>query len=197
MNFVKASVIHDTCESARCDDQISGQLNQKGKVGVGYVRPENSKSSWLKNRLDKKKAKDGYKSFVQNKQRRGSQKVKYEWRKVQPRRDLNGQNTKPKLSRSHHISAHTLMDFHTGKTVKDQISSSVPAAGTEAANSQDVAQTDPIVHQSTSDAQDVCTSHHMESGSNLGQGCWSRFSKGNLKSESTGDRSEQKLIEEA
>ncbi|KZV22241.1 Serine/threonine protein kinase-related domain containing protein [Dorcoceras hygrometricum] len=118
MNFVKASVIHDTCESVRYDDQISGQLNQKGKAGIGYVRPESSKSSWLKNRLDKDKAKAGSKSFVQNQQRRGSKKVKYEWRNIRPRRDLNGQNTKPKLNRSHHIPAHTLMDFHTGKTVK-------------------------------------------------------------------------------
>ncbi|KZV38418.1 BTB/POZ and MATH domain-containing protein 2-like [Dorcoceras hygrometricum] len=118
MNFVKASVIHDTCESVRCDDQISEQLNQKGKAGIGYVRPENSKSSWLKNRLDREKAKAGSKSFVQNQQRRGSRKVKSEWRKVQLRRDLNGQNTNPKLKRSHHIPEHTLMDFHTGKTVK-------------------------------------------------------------------------------
>ncbi|KZV22988.1 hypothetical protein F511_20389 [Dorcoceras hygrometricum] len=119
MNFVKASVIHDTCESIRHDDQISRQLNQKGKAGIGYVRPENSKSSWMKNRLDKEKAKTGSKSFVQNQQRRGSEKVKSEWRKIQPRRDLNGQNSKPKLNISHHITAHTLMDFHTGKTVKE------------------------------------------------------------------------------
>ncbi|KZV36824.1 hypothetical protein F511_03548 [Dorcoceras hygrometricum] len=118
MNFVKASMIHDTCESIRYNDQISGQLNQKGKAGIGYVRPENSKSSWLKNRLDKEKEKAGSKSFVQNQHRRGSRKVKSEWRKIQPRRNLNGQNTKPKLNRSHHIPAHTLMDFHTGKTVK-------------------------------------------------------------------------------
>ncbi|KZV56259.1 hypothetical protein F511_29674 [Dorcoceras hygrometricum] len=118
MNFVKASVTHDTCESVRYDEQISGQLNQKGKAGIGYVRLENSKFSWLKNRLDKEKSKAGSKSIVQNQQRRGSKKVKSEWRNVQPQRDLNGQNTKPNLDRSHHISAHTLMDSHTGKTVK-------------------------------------------------------------------------------
>ncbi|KZV52058.1 hypothetical protein F511_19402 [Dorcoceras hygrometricum] len=83
-NFVKASVIHDTCDSVRYNDQITGQLNQKGKTGISYVRPENSKSSWLKNRLDKKKAKAGSKSFVQNQQRRGYKKDKSEWRKVQP-----------------------------------------------------------------------------------------------------------------
>ncbi|KZV29778.1 hypothetical protein F511_44261 [Dorcoceras hygrometricum] len=108
MNFVK-SVIHDTCESVQYDDQISGKQNQKGKADIGYVRPENSKSSWLKNRLGKEKARVGSKSFVQNQQRRGSKKVKSEWRKVQLRRDLNGQDSKPKLNRSHHIPAHTLV----------------------------------------------------------------------------------------
>ncbi|KZV18225.1 hypothetical protein F511_34162 [Dorcoceras hygrometricum] len=36
MNFVKASVIHNTCESVKYDDQTSGQLNQKGKL-VSYI----------------------------------------------------------------------------------------------------------------------------------------------------------------
>ncbi|KZV24583.1 hypothetical protein F511_38795 [Dorcoceras hygrometricum] len=56
--YVKASVTYDSCESMRYDDQNSSQLNQKGKAGIGYVRPEN-KSSWLKNKLDKEKAKAG------------------------------------------------------------------------------------------------------------------------------------------
>ncbi|KZV58385.1 hypothetical protein F511_15508 [Dorcoceras hygrometricum] len=115
MSFVKASVIHDPCESVRYDDQISELLNKKGKAGIGYDRPESSKSGWLKNRLDKEKAKAGSKSFVQNQQRRVSKKVKCEWKKVRPCRDLNGQNTKPKLNRPHNISAQTLMDYHTGK----------------------------------------------------------------------------------
>ncbi|KZV25354.1 Pentatricopeptide repeat domain containing protein [Dorcoceras hygrometricum] len=33
MNFVKASVIHDVCESVKYDDQISRQLKHKGKSG--------------------------------------------------------------------------------------------------------------------------------------------------------------------
>ncbi|KZV35836.1 hypothetical protein F511_34526 [Dorcoceras hygrometricum] len=45
MSFVKASVIHDPCESVRYDDQISEQLNKKGKAGIGYDRPESSKSA--------------------------------------------------------------------------------------------------------------------------------------------------------
>ncbi|KZV30772.1 hypothetical protein F511_40698 [Dorcoceras hygrometricum] len=47
----------------------------KGKAGIDYVTPENSKSSWLKNRLDKENAKAGSNSFVQNQQRRGSRKI--------------------------------------------------------------------------------------------------------------------------
>ncbi|KZV27858.1 hypothetical protein F511_38256 [Dorcoceras hygrometricum] len=59
MNFVKASVIHDVCESVKYNDQISLQLNHKGKSGIGYTNPENSKPSWLKNRLEKNKVKAG------------------------------------------------------------------------------------------------------------------------------------------
>ncbi|KZV18146.1 hypothetical protein F511_28963 [Dorcoceras hygrometricum] len=115
MSFVKASVIHDPCESVRYDDQILELLNKKGKASIGYDRPESSKSGWLKNKLDKEKAKVGSKSFVQNQQRRGSKKVKSEWTMFRPRRDQNGQNIKPALNRSHNISSQTLMDFILGK----------------------------------------------------------------------------------
>ncbi|KZV54131.1 hypothetical protein F511_37410 [Dorcoceras hygrometricum] len=98
MNFVKASVIHNTYESIKYDDQTSGQLNQKGKAGIGYIRPENFKPSWLKNRLDKEKARDDSKSSVPHQPRRGPKKVKSVWKMVQPRRDLNGPHTKPKLN---------------------------------------------------------------------------------------------------
>ncbi|KZV52411.1 splicing factor 3B subunit 1-like [Dorcoceras hygrometricum] len=118
MNFVKGSVMHNAYESVRYDDQTSGQLNQKGKAGIRYIRPENSKPSWLKNGLDKEKVKAGSKSSAPHQPRWSSTKDKSVWRKVQPRRDMNGPHTKPKLNRSHHISAHTLMDFHTRKTVK-------------------------------------------------------------------------------
>ncbi|KZV21225.1 hypothetical protein F511_20464 [Dorcoceras hygrometricum] len=74
MSFAKASVIHDPCESVRYHDQISEPLHKKGKAGIGFDRPESSKSGWLKNRLDKEKAKAGSKSFVQNQQRRDSRK---------------------------------------------------------------------------------------------------------------------------
>ncbi|KZV44728.1 hypothetical protein F511_34622 [Dorcoceras hygrometricum] len=75
MNFVKATVIHNAYESVKYDDQTSGQLNQKGKAGIGYIRPENSKPSWLKIRLEKDKAKASSKSSVSNQSRRGSKKM--------------------------------------------------------------------------------------------------------------------------
>ncbi|KZV30909.1 hypothetical protein F511_33444 [Dorcoceras hygrometricum] len=66
MNFVKASVTHDTYESVKYNDQISPKLNYNGKAGIGYTRPENKKPSWLKNILYKDKAKAGSKSSVPN-----------------------------------------------------------------------------------------------------------------------------------
>ncbi|KZV46637.1 hypothetical protein F511_38752 [Dorcoceras hygrometricum] len=77
MNFFKASAINDAYESVKYDDQISRQLNHKGKTGIGYINPENSKPSWLTNRLEKDKAKAGPNSSVLNQQRRGSTKAKY------------------------------------------------------------------------------------------------------------------------
>ncbi|KZV49165.1 hypothetical protein F511_04434 [Dorcoceras hygrometricum] len=58
-SFVKGGVIHDCIESIRYDDQDTSQLDRKGKgkVGVGYQRLENSKPGWLKNKLNKDKAK--------------------------------------------------------------------------------------------------------------------------------------------
>ncbi|KZV06760.1 hypothetical protein F511_45759 [Dorcoceras hygrometricum] len=101
MNFVKASVAHDICESVKYDDQFTGQLNHKGKNGIEYLKPENCKPSWLTNRLEKDKAKAVPKSSVLNHQRCGSTKAKYVWIKVQSKRDLNGQSAKPKLNKSH------------------------------------------------------------------------------------------------
>ncbi|KZV20838.1 hypothetical protein F511_42058 [Dorcoceras hygrometricum] len=80
MSFVKSNVIYDPCESMTYDDQTSHKLNLKGKAGIGFQRPENSKPSWLKNKLDKDKAKAGSKSFVPNQPRRNSPKVKSSWR---------------------------------------------------------------------------------------------------------------------
>ncbi|KZV24626.1 hypothetical protein F511_36411 [Dorcoceras hygrometricum] len=118
MNFIKDSVIHDVCESVKYDDQISRQLNHKGKSGIGYTKPENSKPRWLTKRLEKDKAKADPNSSVPIQQRRGSNKAKSVWVKVHPKQDLDGQSAKPNLNRSHKISARTLVDVHTGKTVK-------------------------------------------------------------------------------
>ncbi|KZV58345.1 hypothetical protein F511_29829 [Dorcoceras hygrometricum] len=79
MNFVKASVIHDACESVKYDDQTSPKMNHKGKQGIGYTKPENCKRSWLKNKFEKDKEKAGSKSSVPNQQTRGSTKAKSVW----------------------------------------------------------------------------------------------------------------------
>ncbi|KZV28609.1 hypothetical protein F511_11914 [Dorcoceras hygrometricum] len=118
LNFVKASVIHDAYESVKYYYQTTRQLNHKGKTGIGYIKPENSKPTWITNKLEKDKVKVGPNSSILNQQRRGSTKAKSVWIKVHPERDLNCQNTKPNLNRSHKISARTLVDVHTGKTIK-------------------------------------------------------------------------------
>ncbi|KZV41006.1 hypothetical protein F511_18369 [Dorcoceras hygrometricum] len=100
---IEANVTHDVCESVKYDDQFNGQLNHKGKNGIGYVKPEKDKPSWLTNRLQKDKEKDVPKSSVPNQQRRGSTKAKSVWIKVQPKRDLNDQSAKPKFNKSHKI----------------------------------------------------------------------------------------------
>ncbi|KZV35815.1 hypothetical protein F511_09516 [Dorcoceras hygrometricum] len=89
MSFVKSNVIYDFYESITFDDQNSPKLNDNGKAGIGFQRPENSKPSWLKNKLDKDKVKAGSKSFVPNQPRRNSRKAKSGWTKAQPRRDLS------------------------------------------------------------------------------------------------------------
>ncbi|KZV58195.1 hypothetical protein F511_31288 [Dorcoceras hygrometricum] len=118
MGFVKADVIYDCCESIRYDDQTSSQSSHEGKRkdGIGYQRPESSKPSWLKNGLDKDKAKAGSKSYVPNQQWRNFRKAKY-GKKTWPRRDPVGQNVKSKLHRSHNFSQ-TFVDPKTRKTVK-------------------------------------------------------------------------------
>ncbi|KZV30621.1 hypothetical protein F511_44069 [Dorcoceras hygrometricum] len=118
MSFVKADMIYDCFESITFDDHNSPKLSDNGKVGIGFQRPENSKPSWLKNKLDKDKAKAGSKSFVPNQPRHNSRKAKSGWTKTQPRRDLSGQKMKSKLNRSHSNYSQTFVDPHTGKTVK-------------------------------------------------------------------------------
>ncbi|KZV46883.1 rho GTPase-activating protein 7-like [Dorcoceras hygrometricum] len=118
MSLVKANVIYDCFESITFDDQNTPKLSDNGKAGIGFQRPENSKPSWLNNKLDKDKEKAGSKSFVPNQPRRNSRKAKSGWTKTQPRRDLSGQKMKSKLNRSHYNYAQTLTDPNTGKTMK-------------------------------------------------------------------------------
>ncbi|KZV38662.1 hypothetical protein F511_34788 [Dorcoceras hygrometricum] len=75
MSFVKANVVYDPCESMTYNDQIPQKLKHKVKAGIGFQKPENSKPSWLKNKLDKDKEKAGRKSFVPNQSWRSSKKV--------------------------------------------------------------------------------------------------------------------------
>ncbi|KZV40335.1 beta-bisabolene synthase-like [Dorcoceras hygrometricum] len=103
MSFVKAEMIYDCFDSITFDDQNSPKLRDNGKAGIGFQRPENSKPSWLKNKLDKDKAKADSKYFVPNQPRHNSRKAKSGWTKNQPRRDLNGHKMKSKLNRSHRI----------------------------------------------------------------------------------------------
>ncbi|KZV24076.1 hypothetical protein F511_26942 [Dorcoceras hygrometricum] len=117
MSFVKANVIYDCYESIIFDDQNSPKLSDNGKAGIGFSKPENSKPSWLKNRLDKYKAKAGRKPFVPNQPWRSSTKVKSGRKKVQQKRDLYGQHMKSKLNIPHNY-AQTLKDTYTGKTFK-------------------------------------------------------------------------------
>ncbi|KZV48341.1 hypothetical protein F511_24447 [Dorcoceras hygrometricum] len=117
MSFFKANVIYDCYESITFDDQNSPKLNDNGKAGIGFSKPESSKPSWVKNKLDKDKVKSGRKPFVPNQPWSSSTKVKSGWKKVRHKRDLNGQSMKSKLNRSHNY-AQTLKDTYTGKTVK-------------------------------------------------------------------------------
>ncbi|KZV52422.1 hypothetical protein F511_32494 [Dorcoceras hygrometricum] len=118
MNFVKANVIYDCFESVKYDDQNSPKLSENGKAGIGFSKPESFKPNWLKNKLDKDKAKPGQKPFVPNQPWRSSKKVKTGWKNTQPRRDSYGQNVKSKLNKSHRNYAQTFVDPHTGKTVR-------------------------------------------------------------------------------
>ncbi|KZV30662.1 hypothetical protein F511_43497 [Dorcoceras hygrometricum] len=116
MNFVKSSMTHDMDESIEHNDQISEKMNHESEDCFEYVRPENNKPSWLRNRFVKVKA--HFETSVPNQQRRGSMKVKSGWKKVHPQRNLNGQSVKSNHNRFHNVYARTLVDTHTRRTVK-------------------------------------------------------------------------------
>ncbi|KZV36547.1 hypothetical protein F511_44091 [Dorcoceras hygrometricum] len=118
MSFVKADMIYNCLESVKYDNQNSPKLSENGKAGIGFSKPESFKPNWLKNRLDKDKAKAGQKPFVPNQSWNNSKKVKSGWKTFQQRRDQHDQNMKPKLKRSPHNFAQTFVDPRTGKTVR-------------------------------------------------------------------------------
>ncbi|KZV23980.1 hypothetical protein F511_20901 [Dorcoceras hygrometricum] len=118
MSFVKADMIYNCLESVKYDNQNSPKLNENGKAGIGFSKPERFKPDWLKNRLDKDKAKASQKPFVPNQSWHNSKKVKSGWKKFQQRRDQYDQNMKPKLKRPARDFAHTFVDPRTGKTVR-------------------------------------------------------------------------------
>ncbi|KZV22672.1 Serine/threonine protein phosphatase 6 regulatory ankyrin repeat subunit C [Dorcoceras hygrometricum] len=76
MSFVKADMIYNCLESMKYDNQNSPKLNENGKAGIGFSKPESFKPNWLKNRLDKDKAKASPKPFVLNQSWHNSKKVK-------------------------------------------------------------------------------------------------------------------------
>ncbi|KZV54962.1 hypothetical protein F511_37071 [Dorcoceras hygrometricum] len=107
---------HDMNESIEHNDKISRKMNHESENGFGYVKPENNKPSWLRNRFVNMKA--DFKTSVPNQQRRGSMKVKSGWKKVHHQRNLNGQSTKSNHNRFHNVYARTVVDTHTRRTVK-------------------------------------------------------------------------------
>ncbi|KZV33607.1 hypothetical protein F511_33819 [Dorcoceras hygrometricum] len=118
MSFVKADMRYNCLESVKYDNQNSPKLNENGKAGIGFSKPERFKPNWLKNRLDKDKAKASPKPFVPNQSWHNSKKVKSGWKKFQQRRDQYDHHMKPKLKRTARDFAHTFVDPRSGKTVR-------------------------------------------------------------------------------
>ncbi|KZV42606.1 hypothetical protein F511_19866 [Dorcoceras hygrometricum] len=120
MSFVKADMIYNCLESVKYDNQNSPKLNENGKAGIGFSKPESSKPDWLKNRLDKDKAKASQKPFVHNQSWPNSKKVKSGWKKFQQRRDQHDHYIKPKLKRT----ARTLTLYHSSEMASSLLSRS-------------------------------------------------------------------------
>ncbi|KZV40751.1 hypothetical protein F511_25603 [Dorcoceras hygrometricum] len=76
------SVIYDTLELVKYDDQNCTKLKQKGKQGIGYAPPENTKLSWPKNRLNKNQVKSDPQSSDLNWKRLGQR-----WCEIRVARD--------------------------------------------------------------------------------------------------------------
>ncbi|KZV57735.1 hypothetical protein F511_21786 [Dorcoceras hygrometricum] len=66
MGFVKADMIYNCLDSVKYDNQNYPMLNENGKAGIGFSKPESFKPDWLKNILEKDKAKASPKPSVHN-----------------------------------------------------------------------------------------------------------------------------------
>ncbi|KZV35758.1 hypothetical protein F511_36007 [Dorcoceras hygrometricum] len=84
MSFVKADMIYNCLESVKYDNQNSPKLSENGKAGIRFSKPESSKPNWLKNRLDKDKAKASQKPFVPNQSWNNSKKFSLDQRQSSP-----------------------------------------------------------------------------------------------------------------
>ncbi|KZV43241.1 hypothetical protein F511_09827 [Dorcoceras hygrometricum] len=109
MSFVKADMMYNCLESVKFDNQNSPKLNENGKAGIYFSKPESLKPNWLKNRLDKEKAKASQKSFVPNQSWHNSKKVKSGWKKFQQRRDQYDQRGTTSLPAEALFSNHLLL----------------------------------------------------------------------------------------
>ncbi|KZV54118.1 hypothetical protein F511_16958 [Dorcoceras hygrometricum] len=118
MGFVKADMMYNCFESVKYDNQNSPMLNENGKAGIGFSKPESFKPEWLKNRLEKDKAKASPKPSVHNQSRPNSKKVKSGWKKFQQRRDQHDHYIKPKLKKTARDFAHSFLDPRNGKTIR-------------------------------------------------------------------------------
>ncbi|KZV23716.1 hypothetical protein F511_07193 [Dorcoceras hygrometricum] len=118
IGFSNTDMIYKCLESVKYDNQNSPKLNENGKAGIGFPKPERFKPNWLKNILDKDKAKASPKPFVPNQSWHNSKKVKSGWKKFQQRRDQYDHHKKPKLKRTARDFAHTFVDPRSGKTVR-------------------------------------------------------------------------------
>ncbi|KZV46813.1 hypothetical protein F511_36738 [Dorcoceras hygrometricum] len=164
-SFVKANVIYDFFESITFDDQNTPKLSDNGKAGIGFQRPENSKPSWLKNKLDKDKAKAGSKSHHNTqlwKLCRSADEgillpVVDLIKEFLPRPTVKSQmpcefgwSQAPRRQQDNPI----VIDLTNVDQPKDQIASSVPAAGGVATNDQP-ADVQSVFAPTNVDKQDV------------------------------------------
>ncbi|KZV27792.1 hypothetical protein F511_39498 [Dorcoceras hygrometricum] len=132
MSFVKANVIYDCFESVKYDDQNSPKLSDNGKASIGFSKPESFKPNWLKNKLDKDKAKAGQKPLEESDN------------DVPQRQSAEGEQPVVVITHNNVQQDTTgnpaVIDLTNMNKPQDQCPPSAPAAGNETTNNQDAAQ---------------------------------------------------------